>query len=323
MLLDIILSIGGNFQHSKTDCQAWKKTKSAFSNDLLEILNAIFLSYHLNESSTHFYEVFWVYFGDIIHMNVLSALFAQPWPHPYGDFFSLCWKLPKTWGIIFPHTVEIKHFSKNLYTQEMLLQTDFPPKDEFCLKIKAVVWFGFLGGFFWFFFTWNGHPGKYYAWTFFSLSIPWICSPENLESLQNSWTVVALEVQQLNLPHPAPGVPVLSVLVSTLLLQVAVSLVVLTQLVGDHELLAAGIYLDEIPALLGSRGCGVTVSRAVPAAQDEPSWGAPRGLGRTGACSLGFTGEQEKRCFIMPSPQGRSHWLPRKVGCKHSPGECL
>lgn len=96
-----------------------------------------------------------------------------------------------------------------------------------------------------------------------------------LESLQNSWTVVALGVQQLNLPHPPlEEVPVLSVLVSTLLLQVPVSSPVLPQLVGGREL-ACCRDLDEIPAFLGGQGYSVTVSGAVPEAalhaQDEPS----------------------------------------------------
>lgn len=147
------------------------------------------------------------------------------------------------------------------------------------------------------------------------LDLPFLINTLNLltrelESLQNSRTVVALGLQQLNLLHPVLGVSFgahvhpspsgYSVL-------------------GCADTAALGPWAGSLqwfrfrnPSPSG--GCSVTACEAVPGAvvlaQDEPSWGTPRGLGRTGACFPGFSWEQEERCFVMPSPQGRSHWLP-------------
>lgn len=290
------------------------------------------MPYSFSAISMNFPHIFMKCFESILVIQftwmfwVLSLL--NPDLTPMEIFFFPVLKTAKDFRHHFPTQSENKALLKRTpHTKKTTTINRFSPKRRVLFENQSC-----LFGLFWVWFIFglkyklNRAPGQVLCLALLFLINTLNLFTRELESLQNSWTVVALGVPQLNLPHPASeGVPVLSVLMSPLLLQGTVSPVVLTQLVWGHGLARCGD-LDEIPAFLGGRGCSATVRGAVPEAaalaQDEPSWGAPRGQGMTGACFPGFTCEQEKRCFVMPSPQGRSHWPPGRVGCKHSPGEC-
>lgn len=132
----------------------------------------------------------------IFHTFLWSVLCLFWWYSSHECFeCSLCWTLTSLmWRFFFSVLKTAKYFRHHFPTHsenKVLFNKKNPhPKntDPNRFSIKRRVLFEnqscLIGLVFWFFFftskyKLNRDPGKYCAWTFFSLSIPWTCSPEN------------------------------------------------------------------------------------------------------------------------------------------------
>lgn len=139
------------------------------------ILDATSLLHWGNDFSTC-YEVFWVFFGDIIQINIPTA------PHPTVElfffffFFSPVLRTTKDFRHLFPtHSENKAPFTKRerggKIRQHLAPANRFPPEEEFVWKPKLFLKYNL-----------NRDPGKDSAPTTFSSSMPWIVEKETLFS---------------------------------------------------------------------------------------------------------------------------------------------